>query len=527
MPNIRRDLLALLALSVAFQALPARGRSVEPEPSDLPDTATLRQWVEEIKVAPRGPFQSIQWFCRDGTVQPPKAYACADHGGGIQHGLWTDRVASMRAGGYEIANLLADLDVARFTGPAPDLDTLTQILLERFLMRADAGWIFRGAFDYRGAFQIEDEEAGANALAEAMLADPEWRAPARFALLRETVRLLPLQADSVTASAVRQLAIDIADQDRGFANLRAKIHGAPDAADAAAVREYAGTRGRPELAGLYEQIARSIDELYAEKGAVVALRDLAQRSEDPALAQTLEAIAGELDAAPGAAARFRLANARMATLRQRFQADETSGGGLELLLASLALEREAYAAGNTLIGDMGGASRRERIRKINESLDGLYGTGFLSRRQFAALRGAINAVVTKRTISVDDYRQTLRYLSRVPEWSARWLEFNFSPASDRSSPWRTSIPRTACAAAPCSSTARRSTVSCATRTSWQGCGASCSVGTSAPGCAPSTRDSHAGRSARAPTPRRPRASTATASTCSRKPPRTSRRWRAS
>ena len=95
--------------------------------------------------------------------------------------------------------------------------------------------------------------------------------------------------------------------------------------------------------------------------------------------------------------------------------------------ASLALEREAYAAGNTLLARLGEATRRERLRWLNVSTDGLYGAGFLSRRQFASLRVAINEVVTQADRSrVDAYRELLRYLARVPEWSARWLEFHFS-----------------------------------------------------------------------------------------------------
>ena len=38
------------------------------------------------------------------------------------------------------------LEPQRFVGPNADLDTWTQILLERFLVGFDDGWIFRGAY---------------------------------------------------------------------------------------------------------------------------------------------------------------------------------------------------------------------------------------------------------------------------------------------------------------------------------------------------------------------------------------------
>jgi len=431
MTDYRRRITVLIPLLMSLCSLPAAARPAAAAASALPHTATLSDWIAEIKASPKGPFQAIRWFCRDGTVLPPKAYACGDHGGGIQHGLWTDRVVAMRADGYAIANLLAELDPEEFTGDEAAVETLSQILLERFLMGADAGWIFRGAYTYRGAFQVEDEEAGARRLVDAVLADPNWRTPPRFALAREMVRLLPLQSDSVTASKVRQLAIQIAEEDAGFASLRAKIHGAPDAGDAARVREYAKARGKPEVAARYEEIATDIDALYATEGAVTALRTLAERSEDAALAETLREGATRLEADTAPAARIAVANQLLASLRGRFQNPETSASGLELMQASLALEREAYTAGNTLLEQLRGSDRRERLRWLNLTADGLYGAGFLSRRQFAALRFASNDVTKKRTVTVDTYRETLRYLARVPEWSSRWLEFHFSLAIAR------------------------------------------------------------------------------------------------
>ena len=125
-----------------------------------------------MKESPKGPFRAIKWFCADGTIHPPKAYACADRGGGIQHGLWTQRAVRLRDNGFAIANVLAETKPSDFTGDDADLDTLKQILIERFLVKADDGWIFHGARSYRGAFQIEDEEAASAADLLAMAGDP-------------------------------------------------------------------------------------------------------------------------------------------------------------------------------------------------------------------------------------------------------------------------------------------------------------------------------------------------------------------
>ena len=131
-----RSLALTCALLAVSHAAPA---------SELPDEATLRSWIEAFKRSPKGPFENIRWFCKDGAVLPPQAYACRAHGGGVQHGALNERAAAMRAGGYVIANVLADLEPDRFVGDDADLDALKQILIERFLIGWDDGWIFRGA----------------------------------------------------------------------------------------------------------------------------------------------------------------------------------------------------------------------------------------------------------------------------------------------------------------------------------------------------------------------------------------------
>ena len=420
-PTLRaRGLFAVFALVQLGSAPPALS-------AELPASPTLRVWVEEFKQSPKGPFENIRWFCKDGTVLPPRAYACADHGGGIQHGNWNQRAAALREGGYAVANVLARLDADQFVGDTADLDTLKQILLERFLIGWDDGWIFRGARSYRGALQIEDEEAGSLRAVLAMLADPAWRDPARFMLLRETVRLLPLQADEGSASAVRQFALVIADKDPGFTPLRAKIHNQPDAGDAEKVREYARTKGKKALGEQYAKLAADIDALYAPGGATDEAVALAGKVENVKLARSLnqlaEALATETEAAPRLATAGRFGG----LLRKYFPGVRDPQTALELLQLSLALETEAYVAGNTLLTRISRMSRRQRLALLDDAAETLYGAGFLSIRQLAGVKQSIARIEAYGDPPLGAYRQELRYLARTPEWSGRWLEFNFGP----------------------------------------------------------------------------------------------------
>ncbi len=88
----KRLSLTLLGLILALATAPVCA-------AEARDAAVYRGWIEEMKAAERGPFERIRWFCNDGTVLPPKAYACEPHGGGHQHGEWSDRTVELRAAG--------------------------------------------------------------------------------------------------------------------------------------------------------------------------------------------------------------------------------------------------------------------------------------------------------------------------------------------------------------------------------------------------------------------------------------------
>jgi hypothetical protein len=395
--------------------------------ADLPSDETLRGWIEEMKESPRGPFARIRWFCRDGSVLPPEAGACVPHGGGIQHGEWNDQAVALREGGYLVANVLADLEPADFVGPAADLDALRQIILERFLVAWDDGWIFRGARTYRGAFQAEDEEAAARAVVLAMLGDPLWRDPARFALLRESVRLLPVRTEESLASEVRLNALEIADRDAGFMPLRAKIHGSPDPGDSARVREYAAQSDRPELAEQYAELATQIDELYGADAAE-AIEALADGIQDPDLSRTLAAGAKKLRETEIPGQRLAILAGLLSGVRERFPKIAAPATALAALETSLAIEDEVYAAANALAQRLPGYSRMQRLWLLEYTSQALYGAGFLSRRHVEGVTASVIRLEKSRPLSVNAYRREVAYLARVPEWSNRWLFFVFGPA---------------------------------------------------------------------------------------------------
>jgi len=156
---------ALFAAGFASAALAATGSETKADPA-----GQYRKWIAEMKDDARGPFSSIKWFCKDGRVLAPQDYACAKKGEGWQHGEWSDRTKQLRSQAYKVANVLAGIDATRAVADPAFPGAYAQLLVERFLIATDSGWILRNAQFYRGAIQEEDEREAARNLLTAMAA---------------------------------------------------------------------------------------------------------------------------------------------------------------------------------------------------------------------------------------------------------------------------------------------------------------------------------------------------------------------
>ena len=395
----------------------------------VPTDADLKNWISEMKTATRGPFSRIRWFCADGTVRAPNE-GCGRHGGGVQHGAWSQRTQILRAQGFLVANLMVAIDPTSMVGPE-GRTILEQILLERFLVEADDGWILRAARSYRGALQAEDEEAGTRRILQAMLSDPEWHRPVNFFVLREAARYLPRtpQENDVSASDIRSSASWIARKDPGFRELRIKIHGQPDAEDAVRVRAYAEAQGKSKVGTGYTLLAGKIDRLYRGTEAASDVEALAMLLAESDFRAGLLRDARALATAPAPELRLALTSRLLTRLRLRAEAFRSPELGLLFLDTSLSLEGATYAAGNELLRRVPFATRRQRLQWLKEEIGSLFGTGLLSIRQSAALQESLRAI--QRRPDIGTYRKEIRYLARAPEWAARRLRFEMSAAVEK------------------------------------------------------------------------------------------------
>ncbi|MGD2186203.1 MAG: hypothetical protein PVI71_08745, partial [Desulfobacterales bacterium] len=394
-----------------------------------PDEKTLHSWVQEMKRSPRGPFKHIRWFCNDGTVQLPQEYACKEHGGGVQHGEWTQRVRTLRANGYYIANILADIRAPEFIQNLQHKTILKQILLEQFLIEADDGWIFRRARYYRGALQAEDEANSGRALLLELLSESGWQKN-QFMLMREAVRFIPHGYRGAPITEMRQLSRSLAENDPNFETLRIKLHVKPEPADAQQVRDYAGTKGKPELAKDYAHLAQIIETVFRSRDITAELRSLAKRIKDPELADDLRQYSVKISGQNDADVRFFAASRILAALRDRMARAGDADRMLASLDVSLLLESELFRIGNVMVEQLPVTNRGKRLSWLSTYADGLYGIGLISKRQQRMLQQNLSRLL-ETPPQLLQYKAELEYSSRIPEWADRTLRFYFEEAVSR------------------------------------------------------------------------------------------------
>ncbi len=385
-----------------------------------------RAWILAMQDNPRGPFSRIRWFCNDGTVLPPKAYACREHGGGVQHGQWSAETVKLRERGYLVANLLAAVDTEAFLQSADVEDQYAQLLIERFLMAVEQGWIFRQAIVYRGAIQEEDERAGGRALLTAMAADSEWLGP-RFAALRAGVKLLPHGDDNASIGRIRQWSADLSEGDPGFMPLRVRIHGTPSAADAEAVRRYSRSVQAGALKARYDALADEIDRVYQAQPLDQILSDWVSSNRLPTLSR--DQLGAALNAWPEASAidRLTITGGVLAALRDALEQIDTPSHRVEILDVSLRIEAEHFKAGTRVREQLDSFDRSQVLAVTAAAADAAYGTGLLNARLHNELLRTFTTLDVQQ-LPLSDYRAGLDYLALANGWAVQNLRRYFYPS---------------------------------------------------------------------------------------------------
>lgn len=394
------------------------------EPPDAVVLSEARQIVQRMVDNPRGPYSRIRWFCNDGAVLPPEAYACREHGGGRQHAEYSAERARLAALGWSVGTIFAALPFFEIGNDADRRARLRELALEAYMVDIDDGWVLRQARGYRGRVQVEGEEAAGQALLLELLGNADWAA-ANFLLTREVARVIPHAAAAEDlARDIRREAIELADLDSSFQGLRAEIHGSPNAATARRVRQWAGRRSGDAAASAHT-LADSLDQMYGASGRQTRLAQHAARLvRRPSTAP----IASGLNFEPGELASVRLQRLAGAAgqAREIFADRATSARArLELLDFITDLEGELFITGSEVL-DAGPGTRRDLIELAGGLVTASYGTGLLSARERDTLHARTGPATVDAEIAIGTFAELVEALRRAPQWAAGSIRFTFA-----------------------------------------------------------------------------------------------------
>lgn len=383
---------------------------------DLP--AEAGQWIKQMQSRRLGPFSEVRWFCNDGSIQPAEAYACVEHGGGKQHGVLGPQALALREAGVPLGNVLARIDRQALVENRGLL--LREVLLERYLIQASDGWIYRQTQFARGAFQIEDEEEAANEIVDALATDLGL-VQRDFLLLREALRLLPRSRSKQDLGVIRGLSSTLAETHPGFVPLRNKIHSQPDSTDAGRVREFARRLGSRADDGQFLKLAEMLESAYSFELNPGSVRELATQTNNPQLMR----VAGALSHSMSSMQQLQTLAELLVELRRRIPA-YSPALRIKAMDLSLAAEQRAFVIARAV--DARELTRRQLIDGLLVLAKAAYGCGLLNHRQFEALAQPTRRY-QDRDLQVQEYAELVRYFSLVPEWAARQLQFYFSDAA--------------------------------------------------------------------------------------------------
>ncbi len=421
MPRTRiyRERFPLILLF--FVGLRAGAAPLDPPPPEALTEA--RRIVQEMIENQRGPYSRIRWYCNDGTVQAPVAYACTERGGGRQHAEYSTARQRLAELGWSVGTIFAALSYDDLFDSQRRHQRLREIPLERYLTDIDDGWVLRRARSYRGRVQVEDEEAAGRELLLQLLSSPEW-ALDNFLLVREAARTIPHGDDTDLARAVRRNAIQLAEIEPAAEKWRAEIHSESNANTARRLRNWAETLSG-EAGAFAMELANDLDALYGKAGResriAAALKNVGGSAAGDRFRTSINSALREQPEK-----RISTICSTMAAARSSYFASVPAGQRLALLDAMGELDSEVQLAFQE-IGSAGGLSRAGTLALSHSLLNCAFASGLLSESELATVSGE-PAPDSETNTTLHEYRAAVNRLKRAPGWAIGTIRHTFAEA---------------------------------------------------------------------------------------------------
>ena len=379
------------------------------------DNAAIQALIEKYKADSRGPYKDIRWFCPDGSYAVPRSEKlCANMKGAVQRARYKDEVVALgKSNHIFLGQILSTTPNEDFWDAANYNSRFKQYQLEKYLRAVDDGWVLRKAQFYRGAYQVEDEEAWGIDFFNWLLAKDE-AAEKQFFLLRQAAKDIPHQGDDSRTQKVRAISKAISDKYTPFTDLRVKIHGQPEQGDIAKVKafkEQHRAKLTQSLLGQLDELIADMETVYQPVNLNTLNKYLKNIPKDSEIGQALAAYIATFAQPQATSARVMATAEILWKIRQQFLTVKSRKARLSMLDISNALE-EVYFKD---VAEWKAANASDLMNKICYTGMAAAGTGFIETWEWEAVEGEL-AVPMADEISLPEMNAYLERSRSLVEW---------------------------------------------------------------------------------------------------------------
>ena len=396
------------------------------------DNDFLKEQISLFKNDIRGPYKDIRWFCTDGSIRAPKDPCPEDIGPGVQHARYKDVVVTIGKDNHiYLGQILAYTDKEDFWDVPNDHSRLKQYQLEKYLKSVDNGWILQKGQFYRGAIQVEDEEAWGIAYYKWLLAKDNVLKENYF-LIRQSLKDIPHSGDDDLAQKMRSQSKVISDEFIQFMDLRVKIHGQPEVADIDKVKVFQ----QKNSAKLTTSLNKKIDELIATMTAFFKPVDIAKFTQKAAslkgtpLGNALAKFVSDNISETSPSVLVSEASQLFLDIREGILEEKRPMARLQLLDITLKLEEIIFKNSQKWQPQ----NLKEQLEKICVLGTASAAAGYLELWEWNEIQGALNKSGNE-TMKLAELTMVLETARGTLEWSAAMVKANYQDIVDTYTPF--------------------------------------------------------------------------------------------
>jgi len=411
---LKNTITLLVVMVFSFTAVKAQ---------ELPSTY-LKDRISFYKENARGPYKSINWFCKDGEVRDARDPCPENKDDAVQHASYRDDTKEI-AKKYHLffGEILASTDRTEFWDEANNHSRVKQYQLNKYLESVDDGWIQRKSQFYRGAIQSEDEQAWGVEFYKRFL-PRDTRVTNEYYFLRQTLRDIPHDGDSNLAQEMRAQSKVVGDEFPKFMDARIKIHGNPSIEDIEMVRNFQ-VKYDDKLSSTQKKTLTELQETMAKFYAPLNVESLRGQAEkiserNKTRARILSFFNSYSDVDPPNKTVPLLADI-LCVIRTEITDASTGEDRLELLDLSNAMEDVLLKKTQEWQPeDLQGVL--EKIRHLSLAAAG---TGLIELWEWEQIEPRLEIHLGKEDLTIAELNEFLQTSRGVVEWSASMVKANY------------------------------------------------------------------------------------------------------